>query len=89
MNRILKFLLILLLALASGACTSLFRPLNKPVTHILDETNGYNIKKVRGGDTGENFILLAFSGGGTRAECSGMYGWKIEETDRHHQVHND
>lgn len=67
MNRILKFLLILLLALASGACTSLFRPLNKPVTHILDETNGYNIKKVRGGDTGENFILLAFSGGGTRA----------------------
>ena len=66
MSHTFRPLVLLALSLGIGGCTTLFRPLNQPVKQI-SAGNGYAIQKVRGGDTGENVVLLAFSGGGTRA----------------------
>lgn len=66
MKKHLLPLLTLLLSVWVGGCTTLFRPLNQPVKEVAD-SNGYSIHKVRNGDLGDNVVLLAFSGGGTRA----------------------
>lgn len=65
-SALLRSLLIGLLALMNGGCSSLFSPLNKPLDHTPDG-NGYGFNKARGGKLGENLVLLTFSGGGTRA----------------------
>ena len=47
-------------------CSTLYKPQNKPVT-TMDATKAYRQLDTRGGDPGGHLILLAFSGGGTRA----------------------
>lgn len=58
--------LILIAFLASG-CASTFKPFNEPIDQI-NEKSGYRaVNLARPRDYGETFVLLAFSGGGTRA----------------------
>ena len=49
-----------------AGCTALLPSPNKALNHVPRE-NGYHITRARGGDLGNNLILLTFSGGGTRA----------------------
>ncbi len=56
-----------LVALLAAGCASVYKPVNQPIERI-DESSGYRIfsgTQLR--SYGENLILLAFSGGGTRA----------------------
>lgn len=62
----LRFFSLILLTLSFGGCTTLFRPLNQPLEKNTS-SNGYYFQHAHHGDTGENVVLLAFSGGGTRA----------------------
>lgn len=59
-------LLIGLVALILNGCAYFFPPLNQPIDHAPSD-DGYSFKRTRGGQAGENLILLTFSGGGTRA----------------------
>lgn len=61
-----RYVLISLLALSASGCSYFFPPLNKPINQTPDG-NGYSFNRTRGGQLGENLILLTFSGGGTRA----------------------
>jgi len=57
----------LALLLALGGCAT--RPVNPPITQI-DQGTGYRMEtrqKVRSTNSKENLVILAFSGGGTRA----------------------
>jgi NTE family protein len=57
----------LLTALLAGGCASTYKPVNHPI-ELVDEQTGYRvISEARLGGFGENIVLLAFSGGGTRA----------------------
>ena len=58
-------ILALALALALGACAS--RPVNPPITQV-EPTGGYRFQaRQRHFKDSENLVVLAFSGGGTRA----------------------
>lgn len=61
MKRALLFIFVILL----GGCAS--RPINKPVSKI-DEASGYRFEAMHAkAEDQENLVVLAFSGGGTRA----------------------
>ncbi len=56
-----------LVALLTTGCAGVYKPVNQPI-ELIDEANGYRVfsgSQLR--PYGENLILLAFSGGGTRA----------------------
>ena len=53
------------LLMATG-CSSFYKPHNQPVSRI-DNDAGYRLPQVRSGNTGDTLVLMAFSGGGTRA----------------------
>jgi len=56
-----------LVALLATGCAGIYKPVNQPIERI-DEASGYRIFGATGlRSYGENLILLAFSGGGTRA----------------------
>lgn len=56
-----------LLALTLAGCATTYRPVNQPITEV-DESAGYRrVTLDRSDDFGDSIILLAFSGGGTRA----------------------
>src|SRR5262245_9118345 len=58
-------LLVLALLLLLGGCAS--RPINPPITHA-DPSTGYRlITRPQYSTTSESLVILAFSGGGTRA----------------------
>jgi NTE family protein len=55
------------LSLTLSACVAIYHPTNEPISEI-DEQSGY--RRIGGGDwdqLGDSVVLLAFSGGGTRA----------------------
>ncbi|MFM2007421.1 MAG: hypothetical protein RLZZ09_3076 [Pseudomonadota bacterium] len=58
-------LLLPFLLLMQG-CSTLYKPQNKAVTAV-DSSRGYRQTHTRNGDPGGHLVLLAFSGGGTRA----------------------
>ena len=59
--------LTVLLALSLAACTATYKPVNQPITEV-DESTGYRRLTLDSSeDFGDSIILLAFSGGGTRA----------------------
>jgi NTE family protein len=49
-----------------AGCASVYKPQNKPIT-VVDGSKGYRQLHNRYGDPGDHLVLLAFSGGGTRA----------------------
>ncbi len=54
-------------AVAFPGCASIYKPHNQPITRV-DNHTGYRLLESRqGGDPGDHLVLLAFSGGGTRA----------------------
>jgi NTE family protein len=58
--------LALLLALLS-ACSTVYQPTNEAIS-VIDEEKGYRrLNEDRCGRVGDTLMLLAFSGGGTRA----------------------
>ncbi len=58
------FIPLLALALLLGACAS--RPVNPPITQVEPST-GYRFFRQQRAKDSENLVILAFSGGGTRA----------------------
>lgn len=64
--RWIKHLPILALVSLLPGCASVYKPHNKAVTRV-DNSTGYSQLHTRHGDPGDYLILLAFSGGGTRA----------------------
>lgn len=72
MNIILKCLFSLSMSIAAvmlmTACTSIGKIENQPLAHIPDGPHGYSLEKhAQGYERGETELVLAFSGGGTRA----------------------
>lgn len=61
-----RHLMASLLVLSMSGCTYLSPPLNQPVENVA-HGNGYSFNRTRGGQLGDNLVLLTFSGGGTRA----------------------
>jgi NTE family protein len=57
--------LLLTLVISLGGCSTILPPSNKAITRI-DESSGYRINQSQAA-RGDNLVLLAFSGGGTRA----------------------
>lgn len=60
-----RVLSVLTLLLVQG-CASVYKPQNIAITRI-DNDKGYRLLTTRRGDFGDHMIMLAFSGGGTRA----------------------
>ena len=58
--------LLLIVMITIQGCATVYKPQNKAITAI-DNEGGYRILKTRQGDYGDHLVLLAFSGGGTRA----------------------
>ena len=58
--------LLLPFLLLMHGCATLYKPRNKAVTGV-DSSTGYRQTHTRHGDPGGHLVLLAFSGGGTRA----------------------
>ncbi len=59
--------LVLLLPVLLSACSSIYKPTNEAIT-VIDESSGYRrLSDERFDSIGDSMVLLAFSGGGTRA----------------------
>ena len=65
-NRVVIRLSICWLVTLSSACSSIYTTDNQPITEV-DEKSGYRRFHQQKINTGDTTILLAFSGGGTRA----------------------
>lgn len=65
-DRMRLFVFSIPLFLFLAGCGSVFKPQNKPIT-IVDSSKGYRQLHNRHGDPGDYLVLMAFSGGGTRA----------------------
>jgi len=71
-----------------GGCASVYPPQNKPVSEI-DESSGYRRLSIMDSRVvGENLVLLAFSGGGTRAAAL-SYGVMQELRDTELKVNGE
>ncbi|MEY2680937.1 MAG: hypothetical protein RL661_1168 [Pseudomonadota bacterium] len=64
-QKVSVVLLMPFLILMQG-CATLYKPQNKPVKAV-DSSTGYRQMNTRHGDPGDYLVMLAFSGGGTRA----------------------
>ena len=59
----------LILLLLLSACSTVTAPTNQPITQI-DESSGYRrLNRDQTAELGDTLVLLAFSGGGTRASA--------------------
>ena len=69
-----------LIALLGGCAT---RPINPPITQADSHTGyRYEVRQSRSKDTGkETMVILAFSGGGTRAPRFPMESWNFSANE--------
>lgn len=63
---LLRVIFITVCLVMTTGCSTFYKPNNQAVTRI-DNDSGYRLPKARGGNAGDTFVLMAFSGGGTRA----------------------
>ena len=82
----MRLALVSLLLLLSPGCSTFYKPHNQAVTRI-DNDAGYRLPQARGGNPGDTFVLMAFSGGGTRAAAL-SYGVLQELKDTIVDGHN-
>lgn len=73
------------MALLLTGCAGSLHPSNKPLVETSD-SSGYRLTHAREGNLGETFVILAFSGGGTRAAAL-SYGVLRELKDTIIDVH--